>query len=309
MATQVVLNGSAVSVVHAAPHVNTENFFWTTTDDKILSPNKVDNVIPAAQPAAAKPAPTPKLPASAGVLTLLEGKTFAGTGFNNIFRPRSNVPLKPAVPGGNDNVLQLNLTKENLAFSQTIGNVPNRGFAAQPDIILHGISYVQTVSDITNPKTGSNDGAAQGIHFEPGMWIAIPACAKSPIQGPTLCRMASIPHGTTINAQGAAPDLGHSITGKPTIEAVDITPFSTGFPQQRISFGSQTVNTASSTITDRIPGDLSLFNRELQSRKHDVGLALTSVQRRVLLPRPYCQIQIQYCVTPLKAKISQATSG
>ena len=67
--------------------------------------------------------------------------------------------------------------------------------------------------------------------------------------------MASIPHGTTINAQGLAPTT--SIKGPPNIPAVDITPFVINSnPPNKIKFASQT---AASTNTPRIPQDLSKF--------------------------------------------------
>lgn len=306
------MHGDAVSV--AAPSIDTGNFFWTTTDDKMMNPTTgikavappqrlmaANNLVQTTQPTAAKHV---SLPASAGALTLLEGKTFSGAGFNTIFRPRSQSPLQPAVPGTNDNVLQLNLTQENLTFSASIGDIPNRGFSSQPDITLHGISYIQTVQDVTNPKTGSNDGPAAGIHFEPGMWIAVPACAKSPIQGPTLCRMASIPHGTTINAQGAAPNIGQPTKGKPTIPPVDITPFLTGQPQSKEPFPSQKINTKGQPpSTDRLPADLSLFNRMLHSTTTFAPKANKS-QKPEPSPRPYCQTQTLFCETQFNTRTS-----
>ena len=74
--------------------------------------------------------------------------------------------------------------------------MPNRG-EVQPDIFLNGVTYLLTVSDITNPAKPI------GIHFEPGLWMNIPA-TKDPAEGTTLVRMASIPHGTTICAQGTS---------------------------------------------------------------------------------------------------------
>jgi hypothetical protein len=64
--------------------------------------------------------------------------------------------------------------------------------------------------------------------------------------------MASIPHGTTILAQGTFT----TSPGAPTIPAVDITPFSTGNPATTIPFPSQT---ATNRATARIPQDLTSF--------------------------------------------------
>lgn len=64
--------------------------------------------------------------------------------------------------------------------------------------------------------------------------------------------MASIPHGTTIEAQGTFI----TVAGPPTIDPVDITPFTTGNPAKKIKFASQT---ARDSNTPRIPQDLTPF--------------------------------------------------
>ena len=67
--------------------------------------------------------------------------------------------------------------------------------------------------------------------------------------------MASIPHGTTINAQGVAPTTFTS--GKPSIPAVNITPFAINSnPPKFVKFPNQT---ASFTNTLRLPQDLPTF--------------------------------------------------
>src|SRR5579862_7976980 len=96
--------------------------------------------------------------------------TFTGHGFNTIFRPDSKATPTPLpIPVvGSDNVLELNLTSETLSFSKSLGSVPNRGFV-QGDVFLNGVPYLQTISDITVPSQ------PVGIHFEPGLWLAVPA--------------------------------------------------------------------------------------------------------------------------------------
>lgn len=182
--------------------------------------------------------------------------TFAGHGFNTIFRPQSSAtattfPVNPTGPA--DNVLELNLTTETLAFADALGSVPNRGLFAQGDIFLSGVPYVQTIQDVTNPATGKADGPATGIHFEPGLWMRVPASKTNPVQVETLNRMASIPHGTTINSQGVAPTA--TTPGGPNIPKVNITPFPIGSTTP-ITFPSQTAN---SNNTLRLPQDLSKF--------------------------------------------------
>jgi hypothetical protein len=107
------------------------------------------------------------------------------------------------------------------------------------------VPYVQTVNDITIR------GERMGIHFEPGIWLHVPSTAVPP-EGETVVRMASIPHGATIEAQGTFV----SFAGPPTINPVDITPFLTANPATKIKFPNQT---ASAPGTARIPQDLSSF--------------------------------------------------
>ena len=181
---------------------------------------------------------------SLGPLSAFAG-TFRGSGFNTIFRPDLGTPTQLPIPvGGSDNLLELNLTQETLSFSPSLGSVPNRG-EVQPDIFLNGVPYLQVISDVTVPSQPT------GIHVEPGLWMAVPS-TTDPDEGPTVVRMASIPHGTTIQAQGSSS----TINGKPTIAAVDITPFTIGHPNNKISFPSQT---ASDKQTARIPQDLTSF--------------------------------------------------
>jgi len=191
-------------------------------------------------------APSPPSP-PLGPLAAFVGD-WVGNGFNTIFRPNNTAtptPLPNPLPPG-DNILELNLTSEELAFSKTLGSVPNRGTTPQGVIFLNGVPYLQTISDITI------HGEKVGIHFEPGMWIHVPATTVPPITQETVARMASIPHGTTIDAQGIIA----TIAGPPTIAAVDITPFKTAPPNNKIKFPSQT---ASDPKTPRIPQDLSSF--------------------------------------------------
>jgi len=173
--------------------------------------------------------------------------SWAGSGFNTIFRPmnaKSPNQLPTPVPGS-DNILELNLTSENTTFTAVNGIIPNRGFS-QVDIALSGMIYLQQISDVTS-------GAATGIHVEPGIWVVIPS-TTSPDEVQSVARMASIPHGTTINAQGTTTTFPHA----PKIPAVSITPviLANGSP---FSFPSQVATNAG---TARIPQDLSALLAE-----------------------------------------------
>jgi hypothetical protein len=193
------------------------------------------------------PVPPPPL----GPLAAFVGD-WVGNGFNTIFRPDNSVtptplPVPVPVPPPRDNILELNLTSESLSFSPSLGSVPNRGTTPQGDIFLNGVPYLQTVSDITT------HGESVGIHVEPGIWIHVPATAVPPIGQETVARMASIPHGTTIEAQG----IFVTNPGPPTIKPVDITPFATGSnPPNLVPFPSQIAATPNSA---RLPQDLTSF--------------------------------------------------
>src|SRR5262249_32798904 len=63
------------------------------------------------------------------------------------------------------------------------------------------------------------------------IWATVPA-TTAPQEPPTVVRMASIPHGTVLLAQGGAS----TIAGPPQIDDVDIIPFSPGSPGTKGSF-------------------------------------------------------------------------
>lgn len=175
---------------------------------------------------------------------------FRGNGLNTIFRPQdfavSPTKLPKPAHGPNDNILELNLTEESLVFSDPLGSIPNRGFV-QGDAFLNGIPYVQKVKDVSDPAHPVD------IHFEPGVWLSVPK-TEVPAEDPSVARMASIPHGTTIEAQGTS----FTVPGGPQIDAVDITPFPIGDPSGRLvnRFPSQDI---ADEGTFRIPQDLSSF--------------------------------------------------
>lgn len=152
-----------------------------------------------------------------GPLQLLLG-TWKGQGFNQIWRPFHAVPPAPA---GQDRFLELNLTEETLQFENIPGAIPNRGLL-QADINLFGMTYLQQITD-----RNTHDG----IHVETGMWVNVQP-TTDPQAAATVVRMGSIPHGTTIQAQG----LADVTDGPPTIAPVGITPFAIGNPGETIPF-------------------------------------------------------------------------
>ncbi len=139
-----------------------------------------------------------------GALAGLLG-TWKGHGFNAIWRPHHPADQQ-------DRFLELNMTNETLVFTRINGPIPNRGLA-MGDINMFGLTYMQQISEAS---TGA------GLHIEPGIWASVPATAD-PNEPASVVRMASIPHGTTILAQGGAPQV---ISGGPqNIPNNNILPF------------------------------------------------------------------------------------
>jgi hypothetical protein len=153
-------------------------------------------------------APLGPLSEQLGPLQNLPGR-WSGFGFNLIARPDFQ--------GGNDIFLELNRTKENIQFTAIGSNVPNRG-SRQDDINLFGVTYLQQISDATPP------GGA--LHIEPGIWLTVPA-TQVPAKGPTVTRLATIPHGDAINLTGQSL----SVDAGPKIGPANTVPFPIGTPE------------------------------------------------------------------------------
>ena len=101
-------------------------------------------------------------------------------------------------------------------FTRINGPIPNRGLA-MADIDMFGLTYMQQISE-------SSTGA--GLHIEPGIWATVPQ-TTDPSEPASVVRMASIPHGTVILAQGVAQVLQG---GPQNIPNNNILPFFFGSP-------------------------------------------------------------------------------
>jgi hypothetical protein len=137
-----------------------------------------------------------------GLLAELPGN-WRGRGFNLIARPffRHTPPF----------FLELNATRETLDFRAIGGDIPNRG-SGEDDINLHGLRYLQQVTDCTTDT---------GIHIEPGLWIHVPVTID-PVQDETYVRQATIPHGDSLLAQST---FFKTENGGPNIQPVNSLPF------------------------------------------------------------------------------------
>jgi hypothetical protein len=155
-----------------------------------------------------KPAAEPVL--GLGPLARLVGPdgkgTWEGDGFNTIWRPHR-------LAEGHHRFLELNLTSEKLEFATIPGEIPNRGLL-MPDIDMFGITYMQQIKGVD---------PVEGLHIEPGIWAHVPP-TTDPKVAATVVRMASIPHGTTILAQGEFL----TVEGGPRIVENNIIPFAPG---------------------------------------------------------------------------------
>jgi hypothetical protein len=133
-----------------------------------------------------------------GLLSEFAGR-WHGTGFNLVARPDFE--------DATNLFLELNLTSETTEFSPISSSIPNRGFA-QPDIELFGLTYLVHISDAI---TGG------ALHIEPGIWVTQPPTSEPllfpPAGGQLVTRMANIPHGNSLLAQGIATPFD----GPPTI--------------------------------------------------------------------------------------------
>jgi hypothetical protein len=140
------------------------------------------------------------LEAELGPLAKLPG-AWVGSGFNLIARPDKE--------GGLPFFLELNATKEILEITPISGPIPNRG-SQQDDISFLGLSYVQRINDaMTNG----------GLHIEPGMWLNIPETSEPQAEAGVV-RLATIPHGNSLLAQGKA----FTVQAGPQIDPVSSTP-------------------------------------------------------------------------------------
>jgi hypothetical protein len=180
------------------------------------------------------PGPGPQPAVGLGDLSVLNGK-WVGTGFNTIWRPHQ-------LSSGQDRFLELNVTDETLEFAEIPGQIPNRGLL-QPDLEMAGLHYLQQISD-HNVKPPNN-----GLHVEPGVWLNIPA-TTNPAESASVARLASIPHGTTILAQG----ISSKATGAPTISPVNINPFPIGNPSAATPFPEQNLLTTTAFRTANLTG-------------------------------------------------------
>jgi hypothetical protein len=183
---------------------------------------------PNPSPPPPPPSPPPE-PDDLGLLVGLRGK-WTGKGFNAMWRPY-------ALGSGHDRFLELKLTDETLQFTRIQGAIPNRGLP-QPDIRMGVLTYLQRISDANLAPPGN------GLHTESGVWLNVPA-RMDPAVSASVTRLASIPHGMTILAQGVASEAA----GPPSIPSISLNPFTIGDPSGASPFPEQNLGTATNVRT------------------------------------------------------------
>jgi len=162
----------------------------------------------------------------------------------------------------------LNETTEVLQFVEIPGDIPNRGFL-QGDIALHGLTYLQMIND-ANVK---QNGQPAGIHIEPGIWLSIPV-TTDPLDPETVARLANIPHGTSLVAQGTATPSN----GPPAFPTASITPFTIAPPNKLITFPETDLGTATNFRT--LPGDIPNVTQAMVDNPN-VVLAASLAQKQI----------------------------
>lgn len=165
-----------------------------------------------------------------------------GTGFNLIARP----DFSGDSPNGI--FLELNLLRESIEFT-TIGSpVFNRG-SSQDDVSIYGVTYLHRVTDSTN---------GEALHIEPGVWLTIPPTAD-PQAGPTIARLATIPHGNAVCTVGFTQEVDSDKL--PTIPPANTVPFPVGSqpppPGTRNPYPEYDLSTATRFRTAPLPAEVT----------------------------------------------------
>ena len=147
-----------------------------------------------------------------------------------------------------------------------------------PDIDMFGLTYMQQISE-------TSSGA--GLHIEPGIWVHVPP-TTNPSEPPTVVRMASIPHGTAILAQGTTQFLNG---GPPHIPDNNIIPFPIGTASAgQLGLSAQASrNSRSSTCRSttafrtRVPGRHPGDGQEPEQRAAEGAASAQTIKSRTFI--------------------------
>ncbi|MGV9710396.1 heme-binding protein [Gordonia sp. NPDC003424] len=151
-----------------------------------------------------------------------------GRGWNLIALPFRTEP-DPVTGRALNYRLLLNQYNEVLKFSLVDKNVPNRGISlngttVQTDQEVGTLDYEQSIKQIASadsPESTVAGSAGAAIHHEPGLFLFMQNQTDG---GPTIGRLATIPHGDAVLALGSA----RTDPGAPTIVPVSALPIGVG---------------------------------------------------------------------------------
>lgn len=152
---------------------------------------------------------------------------------------------------------------------EALGGGPDSIRSGDRSIALHGLTYLQMISD----ANVTQNGQPAGIHIEPGIWLNIPV-TTNPQDPETVARLANIPHGTSLVAQGTATPSN----GTPTFPPASITPFTIAPPNTLIQFPE--TNLGNPTDFRTKPGDIPHVTQAMVDNPN-VVLAAGAAQNQI----------------------------
>lgn len=185
-----------------------------------------------------------------GPLKHLEGQwTAEGTGWNMIALPFQD---SPAPPAGFKYRILMNQYNEDLRFLFVDDKIKNRGLRRPGidqdfDQVVATVDYQQKIVQIVAddfPRSTVAGGGGLPIHHEPGLWLyeknrrsKDDVISQTDVQSEVLmnvARLASIPHGNSVLAQGTAEEFEGMpeippISGLPSGRFEDVSTFDYDF--------------------------------------------------------------------------------
>jgi hypothetical protein len=147
-----------------------------------------------------------------GPLAELPG-TWMGHGFNLIALPKNVGDSDEGLPFR----VLLNSTEETLTVAPIGAPIVNRAVGVvgsdfgQTDIAFLGLHYLQRVTDALTHEA---------LHLETGQWLNLPSDVQNGTTKNNIVRLATIPHGVSLIAQGVAAKM----VGAPTIAPAAMLP-------------------------------------------------------------------------------------
>lgn len=206
---------------------------------------------------------------TAQLMTDLRGR-WVGEGINTLWvpsradsSPATPLPMYNPVPSGPPTPqprFVASRTTETLVISEPLGDVPNKG--PHDEINESASAYSDRVYD-ENGKL---------VHAETGFWLGTPVTTTT---GAAVAKLAAIPHGTTVLAQGPLPGRadGTSQITAPVAEPAAPATLPTGMLAPSGPLDPQYIANVASYIQRRLEADRTglLWQFELTSSGADIA--------------------------------------